>query len=92
MSFENIVRKGENAGNQNFCPFPTIFSTRLKTIFCSSPTINSLSVNTSSLDQSRILIYGRSTELNLLSVIAFRMEYPNLTVKHEDQRRRFVID
>ena len=26
-SFENIVGKGENAGNQHFFPFPKLFST-----------------------------------------------------------------
>ena len=31
--FKNIVGKGENASNQHFCPFPTMFSTILETIF-----------------------------------------------------------
>ena len=32
-AFENIVGKGENAGNQLFPPFPTMFSTLPNTNF-----------------------------------------------------------
>ena len=31
-SFENIVEKGENSGNQHFPPFPTVFSALPTTI------------------------------------------------------------
>ena len=33
MTFENIVGKGENAGNQHFLLFPTMISTLLKASF-----------------------------------------------------------
>ena len=32
---ENIVGEGENAGNQHFSPFPTMFSTNPKFLFLS---------------------------------------------------------
>ena len=58
-SFENIVRRGENAGNQHFLPFLTMFST-LPTTKCNVlVTFILWSANTSNLDQSEILLYDK---------------------------------
>ena len=61
-AFENIVGKGENAGNQHFLLFPIMFSTLLKTNFNIWVTFTLSSANSFSLDQSKILSFGK--ELN----------------------------
>ena len=59
---ENILRKGENAGNQQFL-IPTMFSTLPKTNFNFLVTFNLSSANGFSLDQSKILLFGKALRL-----------------------------
>ena len=54
-AFENIVGKGENAGNQHFLLFPTMFSTVSKTEIIIVATLNLSSANAFKLDQSKNL-------------------------------------
>ena len=54
-AFENIVGKGQNAGNQHFFPFPTRFSTLSEREISISLTSTMLSANAFNLDQSKIL-------------------------------------
>ena len=56
--FENIVGKGENAGNQHFLLFPQCFLPVLKTIFNFSVTVALSSANTFNLDQFKKLLFG----------------------------------
>ena len=56
--FENIVRKGDNADNQHFLLFPTMFSTLHKTNFEFSVTFILLCAHACKLDQSKILLFG----------------------------------
>ena len=51
---ENIVGKGENAGNQHFLLFPTMFSTLSPKKFNFSVTFILLSANAFNLDRSKI--------------------------------------
>ena len=64
---KNVVGKGENAGCQQFSPFSRIFYSLSKTSFKFFSKIFVLivvcKINASSLDQSKILLFGR--ELNL---------------------------
>ena len=57
-AFENIAGKGQNAGNQHFLLFPTMFSTLPKTNLNFSFTFLS-SANTFHLDQSKIVLFGK---------------------------------
>ena len=57
--FENIVGKGENAGNQHFLLFPQGFLALLKTEIIILATFNLLSANAFNLDQYRILSFGK---------------------------------
>ena len=50
---ENIVGKGENADNQHFLLFPTMFSTPHKTNFTFSSTFIKFSTNALKLDWSK---------------------------------------
>ena len=61
---ENIVRKGENAGNQHFLPFPQCFLPFPTQIFNFAITCTFIlwSANAINLDQSKILSFGE--ELN----------------------------
>ena len=52
--FENIVRKGENAGNQAISPFPTVFSTRLDNFLPFSSNLKLLSANSFILEEPKI--------------------------------------
>ena len=61
--FENLVGKGENAGNYHFSPFPTMFSTLSKTNINFSVTFILSSAKAFNLDQSEILSFGK--EFNL---------------------------
>ena len=63
--FENIVGKGENAGNQHFLFSPQYFSTISKTNFIFSVTfiLSSAKFNAFISDQSKNLLFGK--ELNL---------------------------
>ena len=63
--FENIVGKGENAGNQNFSP-STIFFTLPYTHFCFSVPFDLLSANALNLDWSKILSSGKEVTVNPL--------------------------
>ena len=54
--FENIVGKGENAGNQHFL-FPTMLSTLPNTNFYFSFTIILCSANAFNMEQSKILYW-----------------------------------
>ena len=58
-AFENIVGKRENAGNQYFSPFPTMFSTQSEREIIISATLNLSSANAFNLDQSEILPFGK---------------------------------
>ena len=51
-AFENIMGKGENAGNEHFFPFPTMFSIRPKTEIIISATFNLSSAYALNLVQS----------------------------------------
>ena len=55
---ENIVGKGENAGNHHFSPFPTLFSILPKTNFNFSNTSILSSASALNLDQFKILSFG----------------------------------
>ena len=59
-AFENIVGKGENAGNQHFIFFPQSFL--LMIIFTLWVTFILPSANGFNLDQSKIMLLGK--ELN----------------------------
>ena len=67
--FENIVGKVENAGDQHFSPFPTMFSTLPKPIFNTSFTFILSSANAFNLDHSKILSFDK--ELNVIHNITF---------------------
>ena len=62
--FENIEGKGENAGNQHFFPFPTVFSTLPRTNFHFSVTFILSSANAFNLDQSKNLLFGKKLKVN----------------------------
>ena len=53
MTFENIVGKGEKAGNQHFLIFPAVFSTRSKTEMIILATFDLSSANALNLAQSK---------------------------------------
>ena len=57
--FESIVEKGENAGNQHFLKFSTMFSTHHQTHFNFSTTFILSSANAFNLDQSIVLSFGK---------------------------------
>ena len=57
-SFENIVEKGENEGNQHFLLFSQCFSTLPKTNFNFSVTFILSSENVFNLDQSKNMLFG----------------------------------
>ena len=59
MHFENILGKGENAGNQHLLLFPKMFSTELKTNSIISPTFKLSSANAFSSDESTFVSSGR---------------------------------
>ena len=58
-AFEDILRKEENARNQHFLPFPTMFSSFPKINFKFSVAFDLSSANTFNLDMSKILLFGR---------------------------------
>ena len=61
MPFENIVGKGENADDQHFFAFPTMFFSLPNINFkCSLPLILS-SANSFNLDQYKILSFGKES-------------------------------
>ena len=60
--FENIMGKGENAGNQHFLYFPQCFLQIPKTNFNFSVTII-VSVNAFNLDHSNILSFGKELKV-----------------------------
>ena len=69
--FENIMSKGENAGNQHFVvssnsfsysavsPFPTVFSTHLESFLPFSSNLKLSSANSFSMEESKILCLGK---------------------------------
>ena len=67
-AFENILRKGENAGNPAFSPFPTMFSTCSRINFNFSVTFILSSTNAFNLEQSKNLSYGKEVTKNVLSL------------------------
>ena len=77
--FENIVGKGENAGNQHFLLSPLCFLSFPKTNFNFSVTFCLSSANAVSLDQSRILWFGKElTHCKILDLsISNRLEDDN---------------
>ena len=56
--FQNIVGKGENAGNQHFLFFPTIFSTLSKTEIIIYVTFILSSANALNLDKVTFCLLG----------------------------------
>ena len=56
---ENVVERGENAGNQHFLLFLQFFSTLSKTNFTISALLKLLSANALNLDKSFILSFGK---------------------------------
>ena len=66
-AFENIVEKGENAGNKHFLFLSTMFSNLPKTNSRFLGKFILSSANVFSLDQSKNLLFGK--ELSLLSGI-----------------------
>ena len=58
-AFENIVRKGENAGNQPFLLFPQYFLPVPKQISVLSVTFIVSSANLFILDQSKFFPFGK---------------------------------
>ena len=63
-AFENIVGKGENAGNQHFLLFPQCFP---KPIFNSSFILILSYANAFNLDQSKMLSFGKDLILKVYS-------------------------
>ena len=59
VAFENILGKGENAGNQHFLLFPKCFLPFPKTNCNFSVTFILLSANVFNLDYSKILSDGK---------------------------------
>ena len=57
--FKNLLGKGENAGNQHFLLFPTIFSTPTETNFNFRVMFILLSANLFNLDKSKISLFGK---------------------------------
>ena len=58
--FENIVGKGENAGNKHFPPFPLCFLPIPKQILIFQlHLICCLQTNAFNFDQSKILLFGK---------------------------------
>ena len=57
-AFENIVGKGENAGNQHFLLFPQYFLPFLKQVLIFHFKIILSSANAFNSDQSKILSFG----------------------------------
>ena len=55
--FENIVGKGENAGNQHFLFFPQCFQPKSNFSFLVAFTLSS--ANAFNLDRSKILLFGK---------------------------------
>ena len=51
--------KREIARNEQFLPFPTVFSTHLETFLAFSANLNSSSVNLLSLEESKICCLGK---------------------------------
>ena len=56
--FENIVRKGENAGNQHFLLFPQCFQPIPKRIPVFKLRLICTSARTINLDQSKVFAFG----------------------------------
>ena len=63
--FENIEGNGENAGNQNFFPFPSVFyPSQDKFSFFSHINFILSSANAFNLDQSKNLLFGKKLKVN----------------------------
>ena len=58
-SFENTVGKGEIAQNEQFLPFPTVFSTFLENFLVFSSNLKLSSANSFSLEESKICRLGK---------------------------------
>ena len=56
---ENVLRKGENAANQHFTPFQTMFSTLSKTKIIIKATFDLSSANSLNLVWSKKKLYGK---------------------------------
>ena len=57
--FENIVGKGENAGNQHFLLLPTMFSMLLWTNYMYLETFYLSSANAFKLEKAQLLLSGK---------------------------------
>ena len=64
--FENNVGKGENAGNQHFLLFPTMFSTLPSINFSFLVTLMLPYANDFNFDQSKILSFGKRVKKDQL--------------------------
>ena len=62
-AFENIVGKGENAGNQHFLLFPQCFLLFPTHIIFESRLICRLQINAFNLDTPKILSFGKELTL-----------------------------
>ena len=80
--FENIMGKGENAGDQHFLLFPTIFSTLHKTNFKISVTFI-LSSHAFNLDRCEILSFGKEISVTDMMISVFDRE-ENIVGKGEN--------
>ena len=58
-SFENTVGKGEIARHEQFLLFPSVFSTHLDNFLRFSPSLETSSVNSYSLEESLNLTFGK---------------------------------
>ena len=74
-TFENIVGKGENAGNQHFLLFLQCFPPFLKEILIFSVIFILLSANTFNLDQSKICCFIKSYFVQGWNIILTIMLY-----------------
>ena len=68
-AFENIVGKGENAGNQHFLLFPQCFLPCQRKILTILASLKSSSANAFNLDKSKILSFGKEFKLMILIMV-----------------------
>ena len=75
--FENIVGKGENAGNSIFSFFPHCTQSMTKIIL---DNIILKSANAPSLDQSRILLFGKEVNENTVRFTYYEIGFNEVTL------------
>ena len=87
--FENIVGKGENAGNQHFLLFPAMFSIHPKKTFFFDVTFILLSAYAFNLDQSKNLSFGK--DLNLSQFWITRRQNFRMVQMETNCRQHFKV-